>query len=185
MLKNIDQILKDLDEYLVEHYIEEQIEESQIEIDDENVINEAPHLEIMKEAYDSFMQTLDLEEMLESIGESFQEMLFRKIEERETTYLEVYKRAGIDRRLSSKIRSNPAYHPSKAVVLQLAIALRMNMKETVDLLATAEYAFSAHSRRDIIIQFFIEKGIYDFDTINYCLYEYDQPLLATPKSRGE
>lgn len=183
MLKNIDQILKDLEQYLLAHYVETEVDQEE-EID-----------VIYEELEDDFYTTksvdcseqifLNLEEMLESMGESFHEMLFRKIEERGMTYLEVYKRAGIDRRLSSKIKSNPAYHPSKVVALQLAISLRLSRKETEDLLASAEYALSANNKRDIIVQFFIEKGIYDFDTINYCLYEYDQPLLADPKPRGE
>ncbi len=182
MLKNMNQILKDLEEYLLNHYVEE-YSDSKKE-NEKNNIQEQDHSDTTKGTDETSDHSLSLEEMLESIGESFQEMLFRKIDERSMTYLEVYKRAGIDRRLSSKIRSNPAYHPSKVIVLQLAISLRLSMKETKDLLATAEYAFSSNNKRDIIIQFFIEKGIYDFDTINYCLYEYNQPLLADPKTRG-
>lgn len=183
MLKNINQILEDLEQYLSDNYIEEEpdsIQEYEEREQDQDHSDTTKAADIDSDA----SEALSLEDMLESIGESFQEMLFRKIEERGMTYVEVYKRAGIDRRLSSKIRSNPAYHPSKVVVLQLAISLRLCMKETEDLLSTAEYAFSANNKRDIIVQFFIEKGIYDFDTINYCLYEYNQPLLADPKTRG-
>ncbi|MDO4976844.1 MAG: hypothetical protein Q4E53_06240 [Eubacteriales bacterium] len=183
MLKNIDQILEDLEEYLSSHYVELETTDCEPE-KAEKIKRVENHSDTTKAADGNLDSILSLEEMLESMGESFQEMLFRKIEERGMTYLEVYKRAGIDRRLSSKIRSNPAYHPSKVIVLQLAISLRLSMKETEDLLSTAEYAFSANNKRDIIIQFFIEKGIYDFDTINYCLYEYEQPLLADPKARG-
>lgn len=183
MLKNLNQLRKELENYLNRHYIKDSNEEN-TQIINEKLIQNSNLIERTKAADDSERSILDLEEMLNEIGESFQEMLFRKIEERGMTYLEVYKRAGLDRRLSSKIRSNPAYHPSKTIVLQLAISLRLSMKETEELLSTAEYAFSANNRRDIIIQFFIEKGIYDFDTINICLYEYGQPLLADPKTRG-
>lgn len=58
-------------------------------------------------------QTLDLQHLLAQVGDSFCEKLFELIERSKMTDVEVYKKAGIDRRLFSKIRSNPAYHPGK------------------------------------------------------------------------
>ena len=94
------------------------------------------------------------------------------------TDVEVYKRAGIDRRLFSKIRSNPAYHPGKNTVLALAIALELDIKETKDLLARAEYAFSPSNKGDLIVKYFIEHQVYDLMALNFALDEYDQPILG-------
>lgn len=77
----------------------------------------------------------------------------------------------------SKIRSNPACHPRKQTVLALAIALKLSIDDTVDLLARAEYALSPSNKGDLIVKYFIERGIYDIMTINYALDEYGQPLL--------
>ena len=94
------------------------------------------------------------------------------------TDVEVYKRANMDRKLFSKIRSNPAYHPRKHTVLALAIALRLSIEDTVDLLARTEYALSPGNKGDLIVRYFIERGVYDIRTINFALYEYEQTILG-------
>ena len=91
---------------------------------------------------------------------------------------EVYKRANIDRKLFSKIRSNPAYHPRKNTILALAIALQLSLDEVTDLLCRAEYALSPSSKTDLIVKFFIEKGIYDIFVINEALDQYGEPILG-------
>lgn len=119
-----------------------------------------------------------LEVLIEDLGESFHEMLFRKIEESGLTDADVYKRAFIDRKLFSKIRSNPAYHPRKGTVIALAIALHLDLHETVELLTKSEYAFSPGNKGDLIVTYFIERQIYDINVINYALHEFEQPLLG-------
>ena len=119
-----------------------------------------------------------LDQLMEEVGETFHEMLFLRIDMSGMTDVEVYKRANMDRKLFSKIRSNPAYHPRKNIVLALAIALRLNIEDTVDLLARAEYALSPGNKGDLIVRYFIERGVYDIKTINYALYEYDQTILG-------
>lgn len=93
------------------------------------------------------------------------------------TDVEVYKKAGIDRRLFSKIRSNPAYHPRKNTVLALAIALHLDINETKDLLTRAEYAFSPSNKGDLIVKYFIEHQVYDLIAINFALEEYGQTII--------
>jgi len=120
----------------------------------------------------------NLEDLINELGETFHEMLFRKIMESGKTDAEIYKKANIDRKLFSKIRNNPAYHPRKRTVLALAVALNLTMEDTVDLLTKAEYALSPGSKGDLIVKYFIERGIYDIQTINYALYEFGQPTLG-------
>lgn len=121
----------------------------------------------------------NLEDLINELGETFHEMLFRKIDESGLTDAQVYKKASLDRKLFSKIRSNPAYHPRKNTVLALAVSLQLDIEETVELLAKAEYALSPASKGDLIVKYFIERKIYDIDAINYALFEFDQPLLGS------
>ncbi len=134
--------------------------------------------EITKNSGKQFeQQKQDLAVLVEEAGETFCEMLFRIIKEKGVKESEVYKNACIDRKLFSKIRSNPMYHPRKQTVLALAIALKLNIEETVDLLTSAEYALSPGSKGDLIVKYFIEHEIFDIMAINFALDEYKQPVL--------
>ncbi|MBR3339638.1 MAG: macro domain-containing protein [Lachnospiraceae bacterium] len=119
-----------------------------------------------------------LDEMVSSLGENFPEMLFRLIDERGMTDVEVYKRANIDRKLFSKIRSKKGYQPSKKTAIALAIALRLNLDQTKDLLSRAGYALSPGSMFDVIVEYFITEEVYDIDQINFVLFDHHEQLLG-------
>ena len=121
--------------------------------------------------------SISLESLLLQVGDSFHEMLFQLIDESGMTDVEVYKRANLDRKLFSKIRSNPAYHPRKGTVVALAIALKLDVEQTVDLLARAEYALSPGSKSDVIIRYFIERKVFDIVMINIALHDHGLPIL--------
>ena len=114
---------------------------------------------------------------MNNIGETFQQRLLRMIDERQYTDAQVYKKALLDRKLFSKIRCKEDYNPSKKTVLALALALELNLDETIDLLARAGYALSPSSKSDLLVEYCIVKEKYDLIDINALLFHYGLPTL--------
>lgn len=110
--------------------------------------------------------------------ESFTDCLLRLIDERGETDAAVYKRANLDRRLFSKIRSSSAYQPSKNTVLALCLALEMDVGAAEDFLQKAGYALSRANRRDLVILYCLDHGIHDVFDVNALLFDLDLPALG-------
>ena len=106
------------------------------------------------------------------------EVLFQFIDKKGLKDSEVYKKAGVDRKLFSKIRSTPNYRPRKNTIIALALALELTTKETDKLLKSAGYTLSDSEEMDLTILFCLENKIYSLHEVNIALdYVGVKPLI--------
>ena len=121
--------------------------------------------------------TDELKQMIQNLDETFSHMLLRLIDEKGYSDVGVYKRANMDRKLFSKIKSHEEYLPKKKTVLALAVGLKLSVAETEELLDKAGYSLSGSQKRDVIVRYFLDHGEYDIYTIDKALFYFGEPEL--------
>lgn len=108
---------------------------------------------------------------------TFGEYLQQLINKKGMKNSEVYTAANLTKQYFSKLLKGKVT-PSKTKILSLAVALRLNMDETVDFLRMSGYAFSPFSTVDKIFEYFIRNSIYDIYRIDIVLFDYGLPTLV-------
>ena len=86
------------------------------------------------------------------------------------TDLEIYKKAHIDRRLFSKIKSDVNYHPSFGTISLLALSLTLSIENYELLLKSASYSLSTNNIHNIVLRYCFEHKLYDIFYVNNLLY---------------
>lgn len=193
-----EKLFADVQEYIDDNYVEAhpelrsrrletpQIQESR-DFDEATVILDAedfspaqlPPNDMAKQSVSTpTAQPRSLDDVLSRMEETFSQALLRIIDEKGCKDSDVYKRANIDRRVFSKIRSNKDYRPSKNTALAFAIALELSLDDTRDLLMRAGYALSHSNKLDVIVEYFIGQQNYNIFEINEALFAFDQSLLG-------
>ena len=120
-----------------------------------------------------------LADYLKQSEATFSEYLLDLLRERQGKDSEVYKRAEVSKQLFSKILSTKDYRPTKSTAIQLAIGLQLDLNGTQKLLEKAGYALTRSSKSDLVVQYYIERGIYSVTFINEALLDCGLPLLKT------
>lgn len=176
---------RDLEEYIGETYVDEAMQKDrrsrrrELELLDEDTSSGGVPLSAsapMPSAHEATPED-ELDDLLRNLDASFPETLLSMIDARGMTDAEVYNRANLTRQYFSKLRSGKI-HPSKRVVLALAVALGLDLDQTELLLGRAGYSLAHNSKFDVIVEFYIGHGICEIDEINYALFKHDQQLLG-------
>lgn len=119
----------------------------------------------------------ELSERISHISDSFRNYLFYLIEQKGLSNAEVWKQSLVDKKLFSKIKNNPDYHPKKITALCLCVGAHLSIDETNDLLLRAGYALSPCDITDVIFSYFITHEVYDMIEIDIQLEEHGVPCI--------
>ena len=142
----------------------------------ESFVGSAPQAPLVAPRPD---ERYSLADILKQHEKTFSEYLLDLLKERDGKDSEVYKRAEVSKQLFSKILNNPDYQPTKSTVIQLALGLELDLVQTQKLLGKAGYALTRSSKTDLVVQYYIERKIYNVTFINEALYDCGLPLLKT------
>ena len=180
-----EKLLGAVKSYIDEYYVEEHrvyrrdlLDVERAALSDDALMSCHAPMPSMVQPKADMQQSAGIDDLVGNLDEPFASTLLRLIDAKEKTDVEVYKRANIDRKLFSKIRTGKGYTPGKRTIVALAVALELSLAETDDLLERAGYALSHSQKFDVIVEYFIVSGKYDIFEINEVLFKYDQPLLG-------
>ena len=192
-----EKIYSDLDAYIDQNYVKGKQEEeygayfsnaaAAVRIPGRNGISpkaseyslSRPVIQGTEKTWEASVQEEGLEERMKHISDTFSQYLMYLIRDKKMENAEVWKRAIVDKKVFSKIKNNPNYHPQKLTALCLCVGAKLNLDESKDLLARAGYALSPCDKTDIIFSYFIENEIYDMIELDIQLEEHGLPCIIS------
>ena len=114
---------------------------------------------------------------ISSADDLLQDKIRQIIQAKRLDEVKLYKKADIDRKLFSKIRTLPNYHPNKNTLVKLCLAMNLSIEETESLLKTACYSLSKSVRLDLLLRYCFCHKIFDVITVNEILYHYGEKII--------
>ena len=156
-----ESLVKSLDSYILRHYISTGVNE-RVNI----------HYSISVDGYQQLDEAIQEEQ--QSLADYIREWLIKKGRED----IDVYKEAGLDRRVFSKIRNEKSYHPGKNTTIAIALALHLSREEAGEFLSFIGYSLNKMQKEDVVIRFCFDNQIYDVMVVNELLAHYGLPLLV-------
>ena len=146
----------------------------------DNFLKESFQYEIRETVFEVRSPTPDYGSINASItptDDILQEKIRKTILSKQLDEVEVYKKADVDRKLFSKIRTQPDYHPNKNTLLKLCLAMNLDSQESEDILKTAGYSLSKSLRSDLILRYCFNHKVYDVITVNQILDHYGEKII--------
>ena len=181
--KKKEQLFNSVNEYIENKYIPAKVESMKNRpFDDFYGLSGSSLLETTHKTKPMYSMSMPdnrrLEDLVKNTEESFSTMVLRLIDEKGLTDTKVYKKAGIDRRVFSKLRSNEDYQPSRNTAILLAMAMKLSLDETKDLLGKAGMTLSHSNKADLITEYFFENENYDISLLNETLVHFGERSLS-------
>ena len=140
--------------------------------------NEPPQIRYSLSPSDGTINTA-VKEIKETVLEpTFRELLFEYIEKKGMNDPEVYKKAQVDKRTFSKIRTDENKYVSRYTAICLGLALELEQDDFDKLLKANHDYLSDNEYFGIAIKWCIKNKIYDIEQVNDILYACDLPLLT-------
>lgn len=113
---------------------------------------------------DAYIDSFEQQE-IQTFGEYLQALIVSK----GMTNKEVYYKSNLTKQYFSKLINNKVAQPAREKLLCVAVALNLDIDETVDFLLHAGYAISPYSKIDLVFEYYIRKRKYDVYEISFVL----------------
>jgi hypothetical protein len=109
--------------------------------------------------------------------DTFNKLLNEYMAMKGMTDSELYKKAFIDRRVYSRLATNPRYHPGKRTIITLGLALELDIGDMTRFLESAGFCFNTCAVADLAVMYCVEHEIYDIYMVNALLVEVGEKVL--------
>lgn len=113
-----------------------------------------------------------IDDLLANSEKTFQQKFFDLMDERGMKPSEVYNTADLSKQVFSKMNSDIYYHPNKYTAIKLCLTLKLDIDETLDLLARAGWTLSPSSKPDLVVKGCIINK--EFKEVNIDLIMFDK-----------
>ena len=87
-------------------------------------------------------------------------------------------KANRDKTYLDRLFEEPTFIPTKNMLLSLGVAFELSTKDIAYLLAKQGYGFGKNSMYELVVQYYVDKKIFDVLQINDCLFFHGLETLS-------